>query len=208
MHYLMYALVNKDEASTSQEARDYVLEELQSDGSFNGEGGRFSSPISDWFVIGGRWSGDLSENTFMKDTINKMLQMEKDADIQIRGCHYGDVEKQEKQAELKEVLEQIYQDALPEEYRGKGLVFDRDTYNSSGYEDDAMIVTEEIWNEIIKPILDNKEEYEVEYDYIKRKNDYGLLEPIVADLSMDGEDLTDKERFVGKKWIVVVDYHN
>ena len=34
---------------------------LAKDDSFCGEGGRFGSPLCDWFVIGGRWSGLLAE---------------------------------------------------------------------------------------------------------------------------------------------------
>ena len=61
----------------------------------------------------------------------------------------------------------------------------RNVYRDDGYEDDAMIVTEEIYNTLLK-----------EYEGSKESEDH-------ADLDHESVSLD----FVGKKWVVVVDYH-
>ena len=48
------------DADSATVRRD-IYDRLMSDDSFCGEGGRFGSPLCDWFVIGGRWSGLLRE---------------------------------------------------------------------------------------------------------------------------------------------------
>src|SRR5271166_2118870 len=61
MHYLMLATFTFLDGDTSQDARQQAENLLQQDDSFCGDGGRFGSPLCDWFVIGGRWSGVLQQ---------------------------------------------------------------------------------------------------------------------------------------------------
>ena len=80
MHYMSYVLVPKTEASSSLEARQYVMEELTDDPSFMGEGGRFFEPVCDWFVTGGRWSGRLCPKTIRDEfwkQANQLLEPER-----------------------------------------------------------------------------------------------------------------------------------
>ena len=65
MHYRVLVTFEKEAAKTSQEAREYAFWTLMEDTSFIG-GGRFGSAWCDWFVIGGRWSGELSRATWAK----------------------------------------------------------------------------------------------------------------------------------------------
>lgn len=58
MHHRYFVLTDKANAKTSLQARTYVESWLNEEG-FAGEGTRFSSSFCDWFVIGGRWSGEL-----------------------------------------------------------------------------------------------------------------------------------------------------
>lgn len=58
MHHLLYVTV-PIEKTTLEDARSYVHQWLLDEG-FTSEG-RFSNAPSDWFVIGGRWSGYLLE---------------------------------------------------------------------------------------------------------------------------------------------------
>lgn len=62
----------------------------------------------------------------------------------------------------------------------------RDNYKSLGYEDDAMIVDENIYNEWLKPFDGRNHNKETFWDL----NCYFV-----------------SEDFIGNKWIVVVDYH-
>ena len=190
MHYRLIVTIDKKHAKTSKEARTHVFNELHADHSFCGEGGRFDSPVADWFVIGGRWSGELSDNTWAKGVIKKIATLEKERDIQVAGVHYGDDRKKAKQAEVKDMVEAMYKGALPAKYKKAGLCWDRDTYNELGYEDDAMIVDKELYKTFLK-------EWEGE--------DIGNeLEVCYVDLDYD---CVDKD-MIGKKWIVVVDYHS
>ena len=61
MHYRMLVTTSLPEGATSDDARFTVHDALLCDDSFCGAGGRFGSPLCDWFVIGGRWSGLLAE---------------------------------------------------------------------------------------------------------------------------------------------------
>ena len=201
MHYLMYALLDKNQAENSEDARTEVNEILSNDDSFCGEGGRFGSPVADWFVIGGRWSGDLAKNLLDKDFF-------KEVDKRIPHDKFGFTTKDvaDHKAEFQKIWEELGgKDANP---------YNRDSYEHGGGEDDAMIVDEKVWEKIILPILNNKKEYKAEYSQVVRKNDYNLPEPILADVGEEGETSFNdkvedvKKSVVGKKWIVVVDYHN
>jgi hypothetical protein len=72
---------------------------------------------------------------------------------------------------------------------------ERECDGDYGCEDDAQVVTEEIWERLIKPLqkLDNHK-------------DYPKLENELIDIS-DWTPITNKEQLVDKRWIVVVRYH-
>jgi len=53
MHHLMLVTLSLDNGG-SDEARHSAYSQLMDDNSFCGDGGRFGSPLADWFVIGGR----------------------------------------------------------------------------------------------------------------------------------------------------------
>lgn len=192
MHYRMFVTFNKDHAEDSEQAREYAESTLLDDSSFIGEGGRFGSSICDWFQIGGRWSGELSELTWGKKFYKEAEKMQKKASVEIRGVHYGsaDIENNKKQAELKRKVEKLYQKALPEELKDKGLVYDRHQHVQDHYFDDAMVVTPQIYNKVLA-----KNEGEDQSD-----GEWGLN---FCDLDWD---CVSKD-FINKKWIVVVDYH-
>src|SRR5260221_141974 len=62
MHHLILVTLSLNNRGNSEEARDSAYSHLMDDDSFCGEGGRFGSPLCEWFVLGGRWSGLLSQN--------------------------------------------------------------------------------------------------------------------------------------------------
>lgn len=193
MHALLFVTTNKDRAENSEEARSYVYEELINDNSFCGEGGRFSCPIADWFVIGGRWSGKLSRLTWANEVTEQIAKMEKEEKIQIWGVYYSSDEDKERQSKLRERVEELYKEATPQIYKDKGLIYDRNTYDHYGYEDDAMIVTEELYEKILK-------EHEG-----WSENEYRELDGVnYVDLEYD----CVSREFIGSKWVVVVDYHS
>lgn len=129
MHYRL--LVTTRQAGSSFEVRRHVSAWLSRNGLLIDPDTRWSGGIADWYVIGGRWTGDLSG--------------------------ISDAEWRDR-------------------YRGFPL----------GYEDDAQLVTEALYDRFLA-------EYE---------ND-------VADWSsfVDLEDEPVTRAFIGRKWLVVIDYH-
>lgn len=140
MHSRMLATINIDDADESSKARHLIYDRLLAEGFTEG-GGHWPEGACDWFVIGGRWSGDLND-----PVTQKMLES-------VEG--------------------------------------ERDSYNEYGYEDDAKIVTDEIWERLFRSYYEGSaaEKYADIWD------------------ANDNAPVTDKESLVGKKWVVVVDYH-
>ena len=189
MHYRLLVTFNKDHADTSEDARRHALSELEGDASFLG-GGRFHSGFADWFVIGGRWSGELSRATWARDVQKEVADLEAKEKVQVWGTHYGNSEKQATQARVRAQVETLYARALPDEYRDKGLKYTRDTYLQLGYEDDAMLVTGQLYERLLAEF---EGQHTVESKYILP----------FADLNYD----VVKSDFVGTKWLVVIDAH-
>jgi hypothetical protein len=179
MHYLMLITFEMLPGELSQQARKRALGLLQEDQSFCGEGGgRFGSPICDWFVIGGRWSGHLRATLLgqpYRDTLEQrfpklVLDWYSDSDV----------------APHRHAL-----NALWREYGGTGpSPYNRSSYEMTGYDDDALPVDQQLYDRFL-----------VRY---RRKSDCDDGSCRFADL--DGEDVGDS--FIGRKWIAVVDYHN
>jgi hypothetical protein len=188
VHSRLLVTCNKDHADTSQEAREYVYNTLLDDSSFVAEeGGHFGSPVADWFVIGGNWSGELSRATWAKDVYMRIDELEKQEGIQLWGTFYFNGEEAEKQKRLTKAVEALYQQSLPAEYKEKGLVYVRDAYGSYGYEDDAMLVTPDLYDQFLLP--------------------YGGVDQAEgAYVDLDWESVS--QAFIGTKWLVVVDYHS
>lgn len=203
MHHRLYVLLAKKDAKTSEEARRTVNNRLEEDGSFvGGGGGMFGTPVCDWFKIGGRWSGAFSANTWGKKLYDKLGKMEDEAGVEVRGVSYGrGSENVEKQKVLREKVEKLYKESLPEKYKNKGLTYDRNSYGALGYEDDAMILTKKLYDICVKPYEDaNIADFGTD--------DHG--QPNLIDLAYFWS--TEKTEFgegcIGKRWIVMVDYHS
>lgn len=171
MHYRFLATFNKEFAESSKSARSYTANYLMDNG-FIYQDTRWSSGYADWFVIGGRWSGELQ---LLQDRFWKEIDKNKDIETSDIGFSVQEAKKKEKE------LQKIWKDM-----GGKGLnPYARDTYSQEGYEDDAMVVTKEIYDKLLKQYKGSEEsEHHADFDY----------EPV-------------SKEFIGKKWIVVVDYH-
>jgi hypothetical protein len=180
MHHLMLVTLSLADNGTSESARNSAYRLLMEDDSFVGEGGRFGSPLADWFVIGGRWSGMLRE---------AML-----------GQSYRDALEQE----FPELTKGYFPSSLVEKHKaglnqlwqrlgGTGMhPLSRSRYDDDGVEDDAMPVDQFLYDRFLKPYAGT--------DSLIGDNKL----PDFADL--DGDEVD--ESFIGRKWLVVVDYHN
>jgi hypothetical protein len=192
MHHRLFVLTNKENAKTSEEARNYVYDQLMEDNSFVGDGGRFSSPIADWFVVGGRWSGALTQLLLDQD---KLKEYWKEFEKQKLGwTNNTDKKTEDQQKKSQELFTQYFPN-----FKGEIPIWRDAGYIHKGYEDDAQIVTKKLWDVLNK-------------DYEKNNEHVGFIpeEPTPEDdgiCDLECDEVT-KENVVGKKWLVVVDYHN
>jgi hypothetical protein len=181
MHHRFLVTLNKDEAESSQEARELVNDTLVVEGFMTC--GRWAYGPADWFVIGGRWSGELSRASWARELTTRMQAMEAEKGVQVWGAWYGDPEKQKVQKDLERTFQALWKAEAPVPYLD--IPVNRDTYREYGYEDDAMILTQELYDTLLRP-------YEGSQD---------------SEHHVDFNDDPVSLAMIGTKWIVVVDYH-
>lgn len=187
MHHLLIVLTDAFEKrkrkrivrfKNSLEVRRETLSTLQEQGFSAQE--KFCSGPADWFVIGGRWSGELT-----KVFLNPLLWKVCLEAIQEENSLIHDTEEERKRAD------KIFKKYFPKNLRLIPLF--RDSYKPLGFEDDAMIVDKNLWKKLIKDMLK-----ECNDDYYKDSLIY--LEDSVS--SLNEKDVVDK------MYAVVIDYHN
>jgi hypothetical protein len=180
MHHLMLVTLSLPEGGTSDDARNRAYSLLLEDSSFCGEGGRFGCPLADWFVLGGRWSGMLREAILGQPY---KAALEQEFPEFTKGYYPSRLPKQHKTG-----LDQLWQ-----RFGGSGnSPLTRSGYDELGANDDAMLVDQFLYDQFLKPYAGTDREI----------GDEQLTD--FADL--DGDDVD--ESFIGRKWLVVVDYHN
>lgn len=178
MHFVLYVMTDKANAKTSMKARSYVYDWLEREG-FASEGTRFSSGICDWYVIGGRWSGEFTKKS-LDDS--KIQAFEKEFEKKHGFWTNGKISKTDRLEQSKKLFSKYFPDF-------DGVIpYWRDDYASHGAEDDAVIVDEDIYKKIVK----NGRAGDI--------SDGGAV--------IDTDDYCgEKKDIVGKKWIVVIDFH-
>ena len=178
MHYRMFAVTGEKSIRNSRMAREYVYNVLSNDHSFCGEGGRFHSPMADWFVIGGRWSGYLTKELELnKDDLKEFYN-----ECEEKKLFWTSRENTEEMQRAK--VHEVFRKYFPD-FTGEIPVY-RDAYKELGSEDDAMIITPEIYDKCLKTY--EGQEWDDEFCYL------------------DHEFLT--EEVIGNCWVVLIDYHN
>jgi hypothetical protein len=176
MHCRFLVTFNTDEAETSEGARIQVTDFLQSNG-FVGEG-RWSAGLADWFVIGGRWSGELTRALLDSQ---KLAKVEMEFEEQYGWWLGGEEHMTEEQR--REQMNGIFSREFPD-FAGE-MPYWRNQYEPYGDEDDAMMLTQVLYDKLLKPYEgqeDSEEHADLEYEPVSPK-------------------------MIGKKWVVVVDYH-
>lgn len=182
MHTRFLLTFNKEKAETSEEARAVAITYLCENGFVETQT-RWGYGLGDWFVVGGRWSGELSRFSWGTDLYNEMDALEDKHGVRVQGTFYGKKEMQTKQAELEVELNRLWRERAPQQYQD--IPIKRDTYLMHGYEDDAMLLTKELYDGLLKAFegsADSDIFADIEYD----------------DMNRDA---------IGKKWVVVIDYH-
>jgi hypothetical protein len=178
MHHLMLVTLSLADGGTSEESRDTAFSLLNEDDSFCGKGGRFGSPLADWFVIGGRWSGFLRE-TLLGQPYHDAMEQEFPF---VKGSFPSSLIEKHKDGF----------DLLWHRLGGTGNhPLSRSSYYNLGADDDAMLVDPILYETLLKP-----------HAGIDRTIRGDALSDF-ADLDGDEAD----ESFIDNKWIIVVDYH-
>lgn len=199
MHFLYYVAVKKGkEKRTSQDLQNAVENTLTSNG-FSGDGGYWGNSKSDWFVIGGRWSGVLAEmklDNFHKKAskLIKSKRTKKGADMSF----FTEDECNKYEKELQKLWEDL---------GGKG----KNTWNRSGsltivepfHEDNAMELDEKLFEGLKKKHLKGKEERIWGYTEVALLDENDFVEE-----EMPVKDFLKLKDIVGNYYMVVVDYHN
>ena len=190
-HQRLFLTFDKAEANTPEEALSHAQDLLENDSGFcNGDGSRFGGGVCDWFVIGGRWSGELNKAYMDRKKYHRDIHKIIHPDCIEKGDNFFNKKKNYacwgfSEDELKK--QDLILQAKWEAYGGKGKA----EYLRGGYEhqpDDAMIVDEKIYDEFLKKYegsCDDGEWYFADMNYTE----------------------VSRENYIGKKWIVVIDFH-
>ena len=187
MHALLYVLCPKDGLADSKSARRHVFHWL-SDNGFTENKGLFQHYYADWFVIGGRWSGELTANQLDQE---KLTALNKEFHDKYGFWISKDITEEMRQKQYREITQKYFPD-----YQGIPWAF-RDTYKEEGYEDDAQIVNKLLYERIIKEHL---------LDQISQEKLWNGGAVIATDKT-DNKNPITPDRFIGKYWIVAVDFH-
>lgn len=186
MHNLLLALTTNQEGDTSETVRSRVYNHLLDDSSFLSEGGgHFGGSVADWFVIGGRWSGELTESLLDQEKLEKFY---KDFEDKHGWWTSRDVSQDDRRKQAAEMFKQYFPD-----FKGELPVW-RDSYSQEGYSDDAALLTPELYKAL------GLEKYEG--DDTARDKEWNM--PVFVDIEYD---VLDKSA-IGSKWVVIVDYHS
>lgn len=182
MHKQFIVTLDADRIKTSQEARDAVIERLHTEHFCCGEG-RWANGPADWFVVGGRYSGVLSRHSWAREVIAEIAAFEAKNSFKLWGDGYPEPQREAMRKLAAHRLDKMWDAAAPKAY--KGIPYERDVHKVDGYADDAMLLTQELYDELLKT-------YEGSEDSDAHADLAG--EPIAPDM-------------IGRKWVVVVDYH-
>lgn len=176
IHKKLLVTLSQDRADTAQHAKDYAYSYLTEEG-FVGHDERFGGGYADWFVIGGRWSGCLLSEDALEEhdaSVRKMVGADE------KNPYLTTQQIEDNKEEIQALWEAQGNDGVSPLLRS--------TYRDDGYEDDAMIVDERIYQEHLEEFV----------GYRANDDDMGWI-----DIEYDE---CSRENLIGK-WVVVVDYH-
>jgi hypothetical protein len=184
MHSRLIVLTDKRDSESSLEVRTRVVSELDEAG-FCGEGNLFASYIADWFVIGGRWSGELTALRLNQEKINEYW-----AEFEKQKLGWTNKENSEEKQRAK--AHKLFKEFFPN-FEGDIPIY-RDTYAELGFDDDAQIL-----DATLLAFLKSLKQFPDCPDDIRDGDCF-------VDLDEPDSELT--EDAIGKKWCVVVDFHH
>ncbi len=183
MHASLFVVIPKEKKDTSFAARERVYNYLN-DNNFAGGSGRFGGGMADWFVIGGRWSGALTIARLDKAKY-KAMEEELGSEHWYTGSGWTEAKRL---AQYKAVFDKHFPD-----FKGDYPAW-RNNYAQMGFEDDAQVIDAALAAEYL-----TRENVRDDYD------NGGAV--ISTDESLECEDVKPED-YIGKYWIVVIDFHS
>lgn len=186
MHSLYFVVTSHSSEANSRKVMTDVEQILDNTG-FVYTDSLWGGGKCDWFAIGGRWSGLLSELTWAQKAVAEIRQLEQKTGIQINGIFYGRQEKSLKQRTIREEAEKIWNRQKPHKFRH--TTYYRNSFENTPQADDAMTITAELWQKLQESyphieVYDSENQVEFTFDSV-----------------------SDDELYIGK-WLTVVDYHS
>lgn len=138
MHERLIVLLDHDKkkVSSSRQAREYVFSWLLEQGFVSQ--GMFAQGRADWFVIGGRWSGELTLfelNPIVRAALEEKLN--------------------ENPSMSRAKIERLFREFFPQHKGPVPFSSFRQHYNYLGADDDAKIVSKRLWDNLIKNLVKN-----------------------------------------------------
>jgi hypothetical protein len=171
--------MNWENAESARGAIDKAQSILE-ENNFAGNDGYWGGGKCDWFVIGGRRSGEFSGLSFQGDFHDEVLRLLRSKEPN------GEERSFVADADCKKYADEIQKLWLNR--GGKNInPYARDNYDFEGCEDDAVILTAELVETLKKKYPDSTEYYDSD----------AFEEKSISSLSKED---------VGA-WLVVVDYH-
>ena len=180
MHYLYFVRVNKKDAKKPVEACKKARTILDGQNFASDSNGFWGSSKADWFVVGGRWSGELSKFNPKVAKARKYIQRVWPGGWEKTNNFYSSLKD-----ELADPKSEVAQ-AQAYHLKVTGLPFYRDSYIFNGYDDDAVVITTKLIKEL-KKYKDTEVFDGVEWDEYMASR---LPKQAVGD------------------WLVIIDYHN
>lgn len=186
MHFRLITIFDNHKAENSREARNFVDDYLMNQGFVSD--GKVWNGICDWFIIGGRWSGDLEKAHLEK---NKLEELEDEFENKYGWTLGGkdSIDREDRMEQMQSLFDKYFPD-----FDGV-MPYWRDTYKDNGYSDDAQIIDQDIWDRVISDYNNPEDTYQYQVT-----DDYD--QPLVYCI-----DDSIKENMIGDYWAVIVDYH-
>lgn len=177
MHHVFLVTLDKKDASTNRLAKIEAWDWLNKN---------LEEPFG-WFVIGGRFSGYLNEKTDKYWKILEENKLTKISEFSGHPCVDSDICNKNKSQFQK----------LWREVCGEGVSpFLRDSSRLCGYEDDSVIMTHSLYCKFMLPLKEGA----------KGKSNFCIGWSECGNwIDLNGDDISEK--FIDRKWLVVVDVH-
>ncbi|MEZ6143807.1 MAG: hypothetical protein R3B84_24845 [Zavarzinella sp.] len=179
MHFRLFVTATFPLTESSQSVREQVYDQLVNDESFCGSGGRFGTPLCDWFVIGGRWSGLFSPKPEFEAYRNAIRK-------QIPSLAH-DRWSEKEILQHRDTLEQVWKDLGGQDCSP----YFRNSTCLIGYDDDAFVLDQATMDRWLEPYLGTE---------IYRDASHCEFVDLDEDLLL--------RHSVGQKWLIIIDYHS